>query len=48
MKKIFLILILILSFHSWINANEINEAFKHLAKGDVAHRFVIDMASMSE
>lgn len=25
MKKIFLILILILSFHSWINANEINE-----------------------
>jgi len=31
-----------------INANEINEAFKHLAKGDVAHRFVIDMASMSE
>ncbi len=31
-----------------INANEINDAFKHLAKGDVAHRFVIDMASMSE
>lgn len=31
-----------------INANEINDAFKHLAKGDVAHRFVIDMSSLSE
>ena len=29
-----------------IRADQINEAFDHLAKGDVAHRFVIDMASM--
>lgn len=31
-----------------ISADEINTAFKHLASGDVAHRFVIDMASLSE
>jgi uncharacterized zinc-type alcohol dehydrogenase-like protein len=29
-----------------IRADEINDAFEHLAKGDVAHRFVIDMASL--
>ncbi len=29
-----------------VRADEINDAFEHLAKGDVAHRFVIDMASL--
>lgn len=29
-----------------IRADEINDAFGHLSKGDVAHRFVIDMASL--
>lgn len=30
-----------------IRADEVNAAFAHLAKGDVAHRFVIDMKSLS-
>ncbi|MBD3585028.1 NAD(P)-dependent alcohol dehydrogenase [Salinimonas sp. HHU 13199] len=30
-----------------INADEVNDAFAHLEKGDVAHRFVIDMSSLS-
>ena len=30
-----------------INADQVNEAFDHLRAGDVAHRFVIDMASLS-
>jgi alcohol dehydrogenase (NADP+) len=30
-----------------IRADEVNDAFAHLAKGDVAHRFVIDMSSLS-
>lgn len=30
-----------------IKMEEINDAFKHLAAGDLAHRFVIDMASLS-
>ncbi|WP_026375962.1 NAD(P)-dependent alcohol dehydrogenase [Aestuariibacter salexigens] len=30
-----------------INADEINDAYAHLKKGDIAHRFVIDMASLS-
>ncbi|WP_100658619.1 NAD(P)-dependent alcohol dehydrogenase [Alteromonas flava] len=30
-----------------IRAEEINDAFAHLSKGDVAHRFVIDMASLA-
>lgn len=29
-----------------IRMDEINEAYKHLAKGDISHRFVIDMASL--
>ncbi len=29
-----------------IRPDEINDAFKHLAKGDIAHRYVIDMASL--
>lgn len=29
-----------------IRPDEINDAFKHLAKGDIAHRYVIDMESM--
>jgi uncharacterized zinc-type alcohol dehydrogenase-like protein len=31
-----------------INMDRINEAYEHLAKGDLAHRYVIDMASLSE
>lgn len=30
-----------------IRAEQVNEAFEHLSKGDVAHRFVIDMSSLS-
>ena len=30
-----------------IRADEVNDAFAHLAKGDVAYRFVIDMSSLS-
>ncbi len=30
-----------------IRAEQVNEAFEHLSKGDVAHRFVIDMSSRS-
>ena len=30
-----------------IKAEQVNEAFDHLRAGDVAHRFVIDMASLS-
>ncbi|OFC69487.1 NAD(P)-dependent alcohol dehydrogenase [Alteromonas confluentis] len=30
-----------------IKADEVNDAFASLAKGDVAHRYVIDMASLS-
>ena len=30
-----------------IRIDQINNAFEHLAKGDLAHRFVIDMASLS-
>ena len=30
-----------------IKMDEINGAFETLAKGDLAHRFVIDMASLS-
>lgn len=30
-----------------IRAEEVNDAFAHLAKGDVAHRFVIDMSTLS-
>jgi len=30
-----------------IRAEEVNNAFAHLSKGDVAHRFVIDMSSLS-
>jgi len=30
-----------------IHADEVNDAFAHLREGDVAHRFVIDMASMT-
>jgi len=30
-----------------IRADEVNNAFAHLSKGDVAHRFVIDMSSLS-
>ncbi len=30
-----------------IEAAEVNDAFAHLAKGDVAHRFVIDMTKLS-
>lgn len=30
-----------------IRADEVNDAFAHLAKGDVAHRFVIDMSSLT-
>jgi uncharacterized zinc-type alcohol dehydrogenase-like protein len=30
-----------------IKMNEINDAFAHLAKGDVAYRFVIDMQSLN-
>ena len=29
-----------------IRPDEINDAFKHLAKGDIAHRYVIDMESL--
>lgn len=29
-----------------IRMDEINDAFSHLAKGDISHRFVIDMASL--
>lgn len=31
-----------------IRMDEINEAFTHLAKGDISYRFVIDMASFSD
>ncbi len=31
-----------------IEAREINDAYQTLAKGDIAHRFVIDMASMDK
>jgi uncharacterized zinc-type alcohol dehydrogenase-like protein len=31
-----------------IRMDEINDAFKQLSKGDVAHRFVIDMASLKD
>ncbi len=31
-----------------IGADEINDAFSHLSKGDVAHRFVIDMESLEQ
>lgn len=30
-----------------IRMDQINEAFSHLAKGDISHRFVIDMASLT-
>lgn len=30
-----------------IRADEVNDAFKHLAQGDVAHRFVIDMSTLT-
>ncbi|WP_414830402.1 NAD(P)-dependent alcohol dehydrogenase [Alteromonas sp. H39] len=30
-----------------IRADEVNSAFEHLAQGDVAHRFVIDMSTLS-
>ena len=30
-----------------IRGEEVNDAFAHLAKGDVAHRFVIDMSTLS-
>ncbi|WP_018983878.1 NAD(P)-dependent alcohol dehydrogenase [Salinimonas chungwhensis] len=30
-----------------IRADEVNDAFAHLEKGDIAHRFVIDMATLS-
>ncbi len=30
-----------------INIDQINDAFARLAKGDMAHRFVIDMASLN-
>ncbi|MEI8598560.1 zinc-binding dehydrogenase [Vibrio sp. M60_M31a] len=30
-----------------IKMNEINDAFKQLASGDLAHRFVIDMSSLA-
>lgn len=31
-----------------IRADQINDAFMHLAKGDIAHRYVIDMATLSD
>ncbi|NEP18889.1 MAG: NADP-dependent alcohol dehydrogenase [Leptolyngbya sp. SIO4C1] len=31
-----------------IRIDEINEAFKRLERGEIAHRFVIDMASLKD
>ena len=29
-----------------IRPEEVNKAYEHLAKGDIAHRFVMDMSSL--
>lgn len=31
-----------------ISPAEVNDAFAHLAKGDVAHRFVMDMSKLED